>query len=468
MKVATSMVASIGRLAVANAPVKRSLSQQLASISVQCLSAVRVAIFALVVTGQSAATAQQWPQWRGKAFDSVAEGQALPIEFGLDKNLLWKTDLPGAAGASPIVAGDRIFLTTQMGPSGLGMVCLSTSGELLWQHSFDRPDQSRRMDNANAASPSPVTDGKHVWAVMGTGEIRCLTVDGERVWDFDLQQELGKFKMLFGYATSPVLADGKLFVVVVDGDMRSRDTSEGKIICFDAKTGNKDWVHDRKTDGYAENLHSYASPIVCKINGNEMLLVHGADYLTAHALKDGLEVWRIGGLNPQGENYHKALRFVASPGIADGMLVVPSAKNGPLICVDLRGSTGTDASGGYSVVWQKPKGTPDVSTPLIYRGIVYLTTKNGLLVAHDLADGSQLYRERLLADKHRSTAVASDGKIYLVGRDGTVAVVKAGAKFQLLAKNELKQEATASPAIADGILYVRTWQALYAFGKKKK
>jgi outer membrane protein assembly factor BamB len=471
MKVVHALVVDLGRSTVNQTSVGIVLRSQpsvmVASIfKAICLALLMALLMASIVPATS--VAQPWPQWRGANFDSVADGQDLPVEFGSDKNLRWKLKLPGAAGASPVVAGDRIFLTTQVGDAGLALLCVSTSGKQLWQHQFDRPNQSRRMDNANAASPSPVTDGQHVWAVMGTGEVRCLTVEGELVWKFDLQDELGKFKMLFGYATSPVMANGKLYVVVIDGNMRSRDTSEGKIFCLDAKTGNKDWVHVRPTDGYAENLHAYTSPVVCKSGDREVLLVHGADYLTAHALDDGKEIWRSGGLNPQGENYHRALRFVASPGVGAGKVIVPSAKNGPMACIDLKATHQAMPAGSVEMDWQQPTGTPDVSTPLIYRGVVYLATTKGLLAAHDLSDGSQLYRQRLVADKHRSTPVASDGKIYLVGRDGTVAVVKAGTELEVLAKNKLQEEATASPAIAEGVIYIRTWKTLYAFGKPKK
>lgn len=411
---------------------------------------------------------QNWPQWRGDEFNSVAKDQQVPVEFGKEKNLLWRIELPGSAGASPVVYGDKLFLTTVIGKESLGVVCVSTAGKKLWQYEFEKPNKNRRMDNASAASPSPVTDGEFVWAVMGTGELACLTVGGDLVWRKDLPAEYGKFDLSFGYTSSPVLSNGKLVVMVVDGDRKDpKQTSVGRIICLDAKTGEEAWLHQRKTDGTSENMHSYASPAIYRDGDLELLLIHGADYLTAHRLGDGQEVWRFGGLNPQGKKYHPTLRFVSSPGVGDKTIIVPTAKNGPVVCIKPDGSGDVTNDDGVKV-WRLPKGTPDVSTPLVYRGIVYLATEKGLLVALDAATGKQLYRERLMADKQRSTPVACDGKVYLVGRDGTVAVVKAGSEFMVLAKNKLGEEATSSPAIAKNVIYIRTWKALYAFANAGK
>jgi outer membrane protein assembly factor BamB len=247
--------------------------------------------------------------------------------------------------------------------------------------------------------------------------------------------------------------------------MRSSETSEGKLICLNAKTGETEWVHSRKTNARAENLHSYASLTVWPDKGQDLLLVHGADYLTAHRAMDGKEVWRMGDLNGSGGKYNNALRFVSSPGIGGGRVIVPSAKNGPMVCLDPKQAKGNVSIDDDAVVWRLSKGTPDVATPVVYRDVVYVVTKKGLLAAHDLTDGRSLYRERLVADKHRSTPIVSDGKIFVVGRDGVVAIVKAGEKFKVLAKCELKEEATSSPAVADGVLYIRTWKAIYAFRK---
>ena len=425
-----------------------------------------LAVTGLCLTWSASAFAQEdWPQWRNDDFSSVGEAD-LPTEFGAEKNLLWRAPLPGGGGASPVVAGDRVFVTTATGKRKAALVCFSTDGKKLWQHDYELSGKMK-ADGSTIASPSPVTDGKHVWAMMATGELICLTVDGDLVWSKNVQDEYGKFEIMFGMSSSPVLDNGKLFLMVIDGDMKAKPklTSEGQIICLDAATGKELWLHLRRTSGTVETMHSYASPTIYRDADRSLLLIHGADFLTAHNLDDGKEIWRCGGLNGMGDNYNPTFRFVASPVARDGRIIVPSAKNGPMLCLkpDGKGDITEDKTVN---VWRMPKGTPDVSTPVIYDGVVYLVEKKGIVKAVDLASGDELYRERLLADKHRSTPVIAGGKVFVAGRDGTIAVLKTGKEFEVLAKNKLGEDTTASPAIANNVLYIRTKQALYAFGRQ--
>ena len=168
-------------------------------------------------------------------------------------------------------------------------------------------------------------------------------------------------------------------------------------------------------------------------------------------------------MNPKGKSYNQTFRLVASPGVGDGQIVVPTAKNGPILCLKPDGKN--DVTEDESInVWRLRRGTPDVSTPVVHDGIVYLVAKKGIFSALDLTNGKLLYRERLLADKHRSTPVIAGDKVIIAGRDGAIVVVKAGRAFEVLAKNKLDEDTTASPAIANNVLYIRTAKALYAFG----
>ncbi|MDB2686783.1 PQQ-binding-like beta-propeller repeat protein, partial [Mariniblastus sp.] len=415
------------------------------------------------LTWNAGALAQEaWPQWRNQDFSSVGDAD-LPVEFNAEKNLLWFALLPGAGGASPVVAGDRVFVTTAVGKRKAALVCFSTDGKKLWQHDYELSGKMK-ADGSTIASPSPVTDGKHVWAMMATGELKCLTVDGDLVWSKNLQDEYGKFDIMFGYSSSPVLDNGKLYLMVIDGDMKAKPklTSEGQVICLDAATGKEEWLHLRRTSGTVETMHSYASPTIYRDADRSLLLIHGADFLTAHDLDTGEEIWRCGGLNGAGDNYNPTFRFVASPAFSDGKIIVPSAKNGPMLCLkpDGKGDITEDKTVN---IWRIEKGTPDVSTPVIHEGVIYLVEKKGIVKALDLADGKQLYRKRVLADKHRSTPVIAGDKLYIAGRDGTIAVLKTGTELEVLAENKLGQDTTASPAVANNILYIRTNKALYAF-----
>ena len=406
---------------------------------------------------------QTWPQWRNGDFSSVGVGD-VPTEFGVEKNMLWRVPLPGGGGASPVVAADRVFVTSAIEKQQSTLICVSTSGEKLWERKYEQKVKMRG-DEATPASSSPVTDGKHVWAMMSTGELKCFTIDGDLVWEKNIQKEYGKFEIMFGYSSTPVLHDGKLYLMVIDGDMRAIPalTSQGQLICLDANTGKQQWVHIRSTNASQECLHAYTSPAIYRDDDRTLLLIQGADYLTAHDLGSGDEIWRCGGMNPKGKSYNQAFRLVASPGVGDGRIVVPTAKNGPVLCLKPDGKD--DVTGDESVnVWRLPKGTPDVSTPVVHDGVVYLVAKKGIFSALDLANGKLLYRERLLADKHRSTPVVVGSKVIVAGRDGTIVVVKAGKTFEVLAKNKLGEDTTASPAIANNVLYIRTAKALYAFG----
>ena len=428
-------------------------------------------LFSLVVTGlcltwsASASAQQDWPQWRNDDFSSVADAD-LPTEFGAEKNLLWRAALPGAGGASPVVAADRVFVTTGVKKDQAALICFSTDGKKLWQHDYELTGKMR-ADGSTIASPSPVTDGKHVWAMMATGELKCFTADGELVWSKNVQDEYGKFNILFGFSSSPVLDNGKLYLMVIDGDMKAKPklTSEGQVICLDAVTGKEEWLHLRRTSGTVETMHSYASPTIYRDADRSLLLIQGADFLTAHDLVDGEEVWRCGGLNGVGDSYNPTFRFVASPAVVPGRIIVPSAKNGPMLCLRSDGK-GDITEDEIVNVWRIEKGTPDVSTPVVHDGLIYLVEKKGTVKVIDLADGKQLYRDRLLADKHRSTPVIAGNKVFIAGRDGTIAVIKTGVEFEVLAKNKLDEDTTASPAIANNVLYIRTNKALYAFGKQ--
>ena len=423
-----------------------------------------LAMFGLCITWNAGAIAQQaWPQWRNGDFSSVSDAD-LPTEFNGEENLLWRAPLPGGGGASPVVAWKRIFVTSAVGEKQSALICFSLAGEKLWQYDYEQTGKMK-ADGSTIASPSPVTDGKHVWAMMATGELKCLTVDGDLVWSKNLQDEYGKFDLMFGMSSTPVLHDGKLYLMVIDGDMKAKpkETSVGQVICLDASTGKEQWLHLRRTNGTAETMHSYASPTIFSDADRSLLLIHGADFLTAHNLETGDEIWRCGGLNGDGSNYNPTFRFVASPAVGGGRIIVPSAKNGPILCLKTDGKG--DITEDESVnVWRIEKGTPDVSTPVVHDGMIYLIEKKGVVKAIDLASGKQLYRNRLLADKHRSTPVIAGNKIFIAGRDGTIAVLKTGREFEVLAKNKLGEDTTASPAVANNVLYIRTKKAMYAFG----
>ncbi len=408
------------------------------------------------IKSADAATAQgeNWPQWRGPRLDGVSRDTGLPTEWSkkAGKNIAWRLPLPGPAGATPVVWDDHIFLTSADGQD-LVFLAADTSGKILWRKVLGTGNKNVRGDEGNSASPSPSTDGHHVWVMTGDGILACFDFDGQEIWRIDLQKKYGRFDIQFGMTSTPVLDGERLYLQLIH-------SGGATILALDKATGKEIWKVGRKSDARAECEQSYASPTIYRDDHLALLLTHGADYIVAHQLSDGQEVWRCGGLNPKAK-YNNTLRFVSSPVAVPGMIVVPSAKNGPVLA--LRPDGHGDITNNTSMhFWTRPQNTPDVSSPLVAEGLVYLCRENGNLICMDGETGNQLYEHRTHPDRHRASPVYADGKLYIAARDGTVTVVKAGKTYEELASNAMGEDISASPVVANHTLYLRTFEALYA------
>lgn len=422
----------------------------------------RYLLSAAVVWMSTVACGQDdWPQWRGSHWDSVSRSE-LAADMGPDQKPLWRVEMPGPAGSSPIVMGDRVFVTSSSGDQ-LVLLAVSTDGTALWECELGGQDRHIRMDNANLASPSPVTDGRHVWATSGAGVLNCFTLEGELVWRNDLQQTYGRFDIQFGMSSTPILDQGRLYLQLLHGSMSDPAPGIAWLICLEAESGKELWKQHRTSDASAENKHAYTSPTIYRDESREFLLIHGGDYLTGHALDDGRELWRCGGFNPK-NNYNATLRLVASPTCVPGMIVAPSAKRGPVFCLKPDKLVGDVSNQSDAFHWKLDRGTPDVASPVIHQGLVYLATESGTMTCVDAATGDVVYQERWFADRHRSTPVAIGARLYLTTRDGKLLVIQAGTEPKKVLEIDLGEETTASPAVAHGRIYLRTFEALYAFG----
>ena len=415
---------------------------------------------ASLLTGGTSLQAENWPQWRGPHRDGISSEKDLPAQVNKDENIAWRLPLSGAGGATPVVWGDRVFVTTVDGEQ-LFLICVGTDGKQRWKRAVGSGNKKARGDEGNAASNSPSTDGKHVWAMFTSGDLSCFTVDGDEVWRVNLQERFGKFKIAFGMTSTPVLDGDRLYLQLIHGEGNPK-TREATIAALDALTGETKWKTGRPSEAYQENEHSYASPTIYRDAQRAFLLTHGADYIVAHDLKNGRELWRCGGLHPP-TRYDPTLRFVSSPLAIPGMIVVPSAKRGITLALKPTGEGNITESPQFRQ-WMHEV-TPDVPSPLVVDDIVYLCRENGNLIALDRNSGKKLYEERTHRHRHRASPVYADGKIYLTARDGTISVVKHGRDFELLATNKMDEEISASPAVANGKIYLRTFDALYAISK---
>lgn len=413
----------------------------------------------MAIAAPLAARAENWPQWRGPHSDGISGETGIPTEWGREKNVLWRFPLPGPAGATPVVWEDRIFLTTTE-EAKVDLICVSTDGKQLWRETIGEGSQNVRDDEGNYASPSPATDGERVIGFMGTGDLACFDIDGKVEWRVDIDKVYGPLELQFGMASTPVLDKGRVYLQLLHGD-GDPETEEARVVCLDAKTGQEIWQSKRLTGARVECEHAYSSPFLYRFGNREFLLTHGSDFSVAYDLEDGKELWRCGGLNPPGPGgYHDTLRFVASPGISKDLIVIPSAKNGPVLGVRPDGSGDITESDYF--LWRIPQGTPDVSSPLIHEGLVYLVGERGFLTCVDAKTGKQVYRERTVDARHRASPVYVDGKIFITARNGNILVVAPGREFKVLAINDMEEEISASPVISNGVLYLRTFDALYA------
>lgn len=402
--------------------------------------------------------AENWPSWRGPTNNGVCNEKNLAIKWGPTENVAWKVALPGQAGATPVIWDEQIFLTSVDADGNLLLMCFGTNGKEQWRHTISSGNQVVRGGEGNYASPSPSTDGQHVWTLMGTGELACYTVAGKKVWQFNVEDRWGKLKLQFGLASTPVLDDGVLYVQMIHGEGNAK-TREACVVALDAATGKTIWKVDRPSDGYAENEHSYASPMMYDDGQRKFLLSHGCDYIVAHDLKDGHEIWRCGELNKK-SNYDPTLRFVASPATAKGIIVVPTAKRGPVLALKPNGTGDITAKKEFHL-WEL-KETPDVPSPLILDDRVYLCEENGDLRIVDRATGKELDYQRTERDRHRASPVYADGHIFLTARNGKISIAKASDKVEIIAVNDLGEEQSASPAISNGTIYLRTFHHLWA------
>lgn len=427
-----------------------------------------ISFLTLAVLFSEQAQCENWPQWRGSKSDGISSEKNIPTAWSDSQNIAWRTPMPGQAGATPCVWGDRIYLTSAE-RSDLVLLCVSTvDGKVLWKKTVGTGNKDARAGEGNSASPSPSTDGQYVWVFFGTGALACYSKDGDEIWKTDVGSSFGKLDIQFGMTSTPVLDGDGLYLQLIHGRMDPRDqTRTGKVIKIDKRSGKTIWEVDRVTNAQFECKHSYASPFMYDDSKTKFLVVHGADCTTGHDPSTGNEIWRFGMLNGPTKLNPKSndstFRFVASPCLdtKSGTILIPTAKEGPLVAVkasELRGDSSEKAS---AVAWNLPR-TPDVSIPLVVDGLAYILHKDGKLQCIELASGNEIYMNRTYTGQHRSSPTYADGHIYYGSNDGHFTVVKAGRDFSIVSTIAMEEAITASAVVSNGTLYIRSYEALYA------
>jgi outer membrane protein assembly factor BamB len=307
------------------------------------------------------------------------------------------------------------------------------------------------------SSPSPVTDGKSVWVMTGTGILKAFDFAGKELWMRDIQAEYGRFGLNWGYASSPLLYEGSLYVQVLHG-MKTDDPSY--VLKIDARSGKTLWKVERPTKAIRESPDSYTTPALLRHGATTEIVITGGDVVTGHDPASGRELWRMDGLNPDNNpNY----RIVASPVVHNGLIYAPTRER-PLLAIKPGGRGDITAS---HRAWSTENG-PDVPTPVTDGTFFYIVRDNGVMWCLDAKTGATIYGpQRLRSGTYSSSPVLADGKLYISNEDGLTSVVRAGAKFEILAENPLEDYILSSPAISEGQVFVRTAGYLWVIGNRR-
>jgi outer membrane protein assembly factor BamB len=424
-----------------------------------------------------------WPSFRGTHAAGVTEKQNLPDRWDgkTGENILWRTAIPGLAHSSPVVWGSRVFITSAVsrdskagfkpGLYGDGDASQDRStqrwmiyaldkrtGKILWQRvAHEGAPREKRHIKSTYASSTPVTDGRVVIAWFGSQGIYAYDINGRFLWKADLGRlNVGAYDIPtyeWGTASSPVIWNN---LVILQCDTQE----DSFLLALDADTGKRVWKTER------DELPSWGTPTVAQTSAGPELVTNASNYIRGYDPRDGKELWRLG----------RSSKITApTPLFADDNFVIASgrAPERPIFVVragargDLTLPEG-ETSGG-AVVWSRTGRGSYMPTPLVYDGILYVLANNGLLDAYDLRTGEEIYRQRLplVGSGFSASPVASDGKLYLSNEDGEILVVAAGRKFEHLATNSMGELLMATPALSEGVMYVRSSQSLFAVGRKK-
>jgi len=425
-----------------------------------------------LVVVASVASGENWPQWRGPHFNGSSPEGGLPTEFSPTENLAWRADLPGVGGSTPIVWEDHVFVSAQETRGmRLWAVCLDRdSGRLRWRRAMGK-GFGNKMGNT-AASPSPITDGKTVWFYFGTGELVAFDFSGKELWHRNIAADHGPFEILWDYGSTGLLHRGRLYIPVIHGGPtrsggrtsggRAPKGGKGFVLCLDAATGKDIWKRHRPTDAVFEAQQAYTTPVPANVGGRGVILVTGADYVTAHDSSTGEEVWRSPSYNPRQD---RAYRTVVSPVVADGLVVACPPRRARVFY------GGLFAKAIERWTWIKAAPSPDVPTPLYYRGKLFVLV--GILkrmCCLDPRTGRTIWEGSLGGTSpFQASPTGADGKVYCINMRGEVVVLSAGEKFEILHRVKLGGYGCCSTiAVAGGQLFVRTDKRLYCFGTRRR
>ena len=389
----------------------------------------------------------EWPRWRGPFNTGVARGSA-PVEWADTENVKWKVDVPGSGHSSPVIWGNKLFITTAIRTGSSGeyshlLLCYDRmTGNLLWEREAVRetPHEAHHGTYGSYASHSPVTDGEHVIAYFGSRGVYTYDLDGNLQWsqDFPPMRKRGQF----GEGTPPALHENVLLLTFDhEGD--------SFIVALDKNSGEQLWRHDR--DGEISN---WAPPLVLEYEGRTQAIVPGVGKVRSYDLATGEVIWEAAGLGPNG---------IPAPVVVDDVVIVMSGFRNPNLLAIRLGGEG-DITDSDRILWTNTRANSYTSSPVLHDGILYFITDNGFISAFDAKSGEAHYHQVRLPKPYqfKASPVAADGKLYLATENEDVIVLEMGPQYKVLATNTMADQVfIASPAIADGKMYLRSETTLF-------
>ena len=412
---------------------------------------------------------ENWPQWRGPFFNGSTTEAGLPASWSKTNGVAWTAPLPGDSGATPVVWGDSVFVSSPDAQKNLLLLCLDQkNGAVRWQKTV--ATGNREKGRNNMASPSPVTDGETVFILFATGDLAAFDFSGRELWRRNLGVEFGRFANMWIYGSSPMLYGDKLYVQVLQRSVVPLDydlAQDGKaeresyLLCLEPKTGKTLWRHIRPTDAVSEAQEAYTTPIPFEGKGGTEVLVVGGNYVTAHDAGTGEEIWRCGGLNDRHELYW---RIVPSPVAAEGLIFACGPKRDPVLAIRDGGAGQVPES---QIVWRFKEFPSDCCTPLFYqKKLLVLDGDRQMMTCLNPQTGGKLWQGSLgVKEIFRASPTGADGKIYCISESGTAVVLAAGDEFKVLSTIPLGEAPVRSSIVAArGRLFIRTAKTLYCIG----
>jgi outer membrane protein assembly factor BamB len=399
---------------------------------------------------------ENWPQWRGPLGTGVAAEGEYPVKFSADEGLGWKIKLPGAGMSTPVVWGQRIFVTCPINGQD-GVLCIDTSGTEVWRRELGRQRENKRAEISSGSNPSPVTDGEHVVVYFKSGTLACLDVNGQEKWQMNLQEQYGRDTLWWDLGTSPILVDGRAVVAVMQ-------EGPSYLLAVDLDSGEVAWKQDRVYRTERESDQAYTTPQLVNVDGKDVIVTWGADHLTGHVAATGKLLWESAGFNPD----HRGMwRVIASATVADGIAIVPYGRGDHLAGVRIGGEGDVTES---NRVWDEDAAGigSDVPSPVVANGKAYVLSDGrrggGRITCRDMRSGDEIWSAELprRRNSYYASPVLAGNNLYCAHQNGTVFVGRVSDDgFELLAENEMGETIIATPVPIRGGLMIRGEEHLF-------